>query len=151
MRGHSSPLSLFWRSFIFIVSAFYMRLYIGNLYKARWVNSLIGHVASIFCFTPYFPWKHMHQRHHTWAGSLNKDPTMRILEKMKESQKIPSLYGVAWYIWLPLPAAAQHFLFWFYPLRVRKEGTNDRHFFHRSLFSSLFLIVVYAAFHTNVS
>lgn len=118
----------------------------GNLHKKRWVNNAVGHYASIFCFTAYFPWRYMHQKHHVWAGSLNKDPTMRILEKMKEKGEIPKFYRIAWFLWLPLPAAAQHLLFWFYPLRVLKEGTNDQSFFRSSIISSVFLILCYGAF-----
>lgn len=115
----------------------------GNLSKKKWVNSAVGHYASIFCFTPYFPWRQMHQKHHYYAGSLNKDPTMRLLEKMKIAKKIPFLYKTAWHVWLPLPAAAQHILFWFYPLRAYKEGVKEKHFLLKSVFSSAFILSAY--------
>lgn len=118
----------------------------GNLCKERWLNTVFGHYASIFCFTPYFPWRHMHQRHHTWAGSLNKDPTMRILEKLKGMGKIPIMYAIAWRAWIPLPAIMQHIIFWGYPLRVIREAKADKKFILQSLFSCVFIISVYASF-----
>ena len=115
----------------------------GNLHRLRWVNTFLGHYFSVFCFIPYFVWNYTHPKHHLWAGSINKDPTMRILEKLKQLGRIPLIYSIAWRIWIPLPAAGQHVMFWLYPFRLLKEYTSNKRDFYRATFSVLFLASTY--------
>ena len=115
----------------------------GNLHKTRWVNNLLGHCFSIFCFMPFFAWKHMHQGHHIWVGSINKDPGSRALKQLKSIGKIPLIYAIAWRMWIPSSAIVQHAMLWLYPRRIFKEEKKNKLVFYQSLFSVLFLLSAY--------
>lgn len=114
----------------------------GNCSRKRWVNTLIGHYASVFCALPYFSWKHMHARHHVWAGNADKDPANKSVQLWRAAGRVPWLVRASWRTWLPLAAFAQMIVFWTYPLRLLRE---DREAMPRALVSVLFLAVAYAA------
>ena len=116
----------------------------GNLYKQRWVNTLIGHYASLFCFLPYFSWKYIHHEHHTWVGNVDRDPTMKNLKKYQEIGNVPPYADVVWRGWIPIPAFMQHFVLWFYPIRLWGYGPSAKEKFYRSLGSVLWLAGCYA-------
>ena len=118
----------------------------GNVHPKRWVNTLIGHYASLFCFMPYFPWKFIHQEHHVWAGNVDKDPTMKNLKTMRQTQHVNPVGRVAWRSWVPLPALAQHFVFWFYPLAMREAGKMTK----KALLQSCFSIGLLAVFYISI-
>jgi fatty acid desaturase len=107
----------------------------GNVHHDRWINTVIGHYSSMFCFMPYFPWKLIHQEHHVWAGNIDKDPTMANLKKMREQKKVSWLVNFAWRSWIPLAALLQHFVFWLYPLTMWETGKMNMKSFLQSLFS----------------
>jgi len=117
----------------------------GSVHRLRWVNDLIGHYASIFCFLPYYPWKYIHQEHHVWSGNLDRDPTMKNLKQIAEQQKVPLAVRIAWRSWIPLAGLWQHFVFWFYPAAMWRSGKMTPEAFRRSCFSVLWLVVVYIA------
>ena len=114
-----------------------------NVHRKRWVNTLIGHYVSIFCFMPFYPWKLIHQQHHLWAGNIDKDPTMKNVKKMREKGTIPLPMRVTWRVWVPVAALSQHFVFWFYPFTLGQSGKMTRSTLMQSLFSVLWLAVVY--------
>jgi fatty acid desaturase len=114
----------------------------GNCSSKRWLNDLTGHWASILCFTPFLPWRDLHQKHHVWAGNAARDPTMRNLKVWREAGKVPWLVRFGWRSWIPLAALAQHVVFWSYPFRLVRE---DRSKLLPSAFSVLLLPAAYAA------
>lgn len=117
----------------------------GNIHEKRWVNTLVGHYASILCFMPFFCWKHIHQGHHVWVGNIDKDPTMRPIRKMKDSGKFPAVLRVTWLSWLPLPAFVQHSILWYYPIRLWREKDGA---LLPCLYSVLFLACAYIVLFT---
>jgi len=117
----------------------------GNVHAKRWINNVIGHYASIFCFMPFFPWKLIHQQHHLYTGNIDLDPTMKALREMREKGKISLLIRVCWQRWIPMAALTQHFVFWFYPLTLWKEKKMVRETFLQSAFSVGLLAAVYIA------
>ena len=64
----------------------------GNVHRRDWVNVIVGHYASLFCFLPFYPWRYIHHEHHTWTGNPEKDPTMKQILRMKD-QEAGSLGG----------------------------------------------------------
>jgi fatty acid desaturase len=121
-----------------------------NIHKSRWINTLVGHLYSVTCFMPFFAWKHMHQGHHVWTGSINKDPGSRTLLKLKKLGKVPKFYDTSWRLWIPLPAIAQHMRLWVYPYHLVREEKKDSRAITQAFFSIGFLItaytILYAAF-----
>jgi acyl-lipid omega-6 desaturase (Delta-12 desaturase) len=114
-----------------------------NLHKKRWVNNLIGHYSSIFCFMPFFPWKMMHQEHHVWSGNIDKDPTMAKLKQIRETGSAPTIARFAWRSWIPLAALMQHIVFWSYPSVLWKKEKRQRYALLQSCFSIVFLATAY--------
>lgn len=93
----------------------------GTVSKRRWVNTLIGHLTSGFCFIPYFPWKYIHQKHHAWAGSIEHDPVLKALRSWR-GRKVPWIVRAAWWSWIPLGALVQHLVYLTYPLAMWRAG-----------------------------
>ncbi|HTN75078.1 MAG TPA: fatty acid desaturase [Pirellulaceae bacterium] len=118
----------------------------GNLSKREFVNTLTGYYASLFCFLPYFPWKFIHAEHHTWAGNVQKDPTLKLVRDFEASAHIKnSLLKFAWRSWLPLLALGQHIVFWTYPLSLLREGRLQGQRLRRAITSVLLLGITYTA------
>jgi fatty acid desaturase len=113
----------------------------GNASRRDWINVATGHIASLFCFLPFFPWRYIHTEHHAWAGVLDRDPTLKLIRDHRPEQiaKIAVL-STCWKILWPLLGLAQHFVLWGYPLQGRLRGRR----LWSSLFSVLFLIGAYA-------
>ncbi len=44
----------------------------GSFLKARWANDLIGFIAGMLTFTPYYHWRWQHGIHHGTSGHLDK-------------------------------------------------------------------------------
>lgn len=93
----------------------------GSCSRKPWVNTLIGHYASVLCFLPFFPWRHFHQLHHVWAGNPDKDPTGKNVRKWRAAGRVPWIIRACWRSWIPLAALSQHFVYWAYPLTLLKE------------------------------
>jgi len=116
----------------------------GNCSRHEWVNSAVGYYASVCCFLPYFPWKYIHAEHHTWAGNVQRDPTLRLVRDYEASQQAKIwIVRVAWRTWLPLLALFQHVVFWTYPLYLLREGRLRGRRLWRSVASVALLIAVY--------
>ena len=60
--------------------------------RHRWVNALVGHLASTFCLIPYYPWKYIHQKHHTWTGNVEHDPVLKSLRTWRDAE-CPGWFG----------------------------------------------------------
>jgi len=44
----------------------------GSFLKARWANDLVGFIAGMLTFTPYYHWRWQHGIHHGTSGHLDK-------------------------------------------------------------------------------
>jgi len=118
----------------------------GNCSRREWINTIVGHLASIFCFMPYYPWKFIHAEHHTWAGNVQKDPTLRLVRDYEKSQRAKNwVIRTAWRTWVPLLALFQHMVFWSYPLVELKAGRLHGWRLRRSIVSVLLLAGTYGA------
>ena len=109
------------------------------------MNSVFGHYASLFCFLPYYPWKYIHTEHHSWAGIVDRDPTLKLVRDYKSSQRLRN-FGVrlAWKTFLPFLAFAQHCVFWTYPVVLFREGRLKKKRLPLSILSILLLGGVYS-------
>jgi omega-6 fatty acid desaturase (delta-12 desaturase) len=47
----------------------------GSFFKSRWANDIVGFVAGMLTFTPYYHWRWEHAIHHGTAGHLDKRGT----------------------------------------------------------------------------
>jgi acyl-lipid omega-6 desaturase (Delta-12 desaturase) len=117
----------------------------GSAFSKSWLNVVVGHVVSLFCFLPFHPWKLIHQAHHTWAGNLTRDPTLRALRGWREKGSAPWLVRFAWRSWIPLAALVQHVVFWTYPLRLAREPGATKAQIARCAASVAFLAGAYGA------
>jgi len=117
----------------------------NNVHEKRWVNTLIGHYNSIFCFMPYFPWKLMHNEHHTWSGNIDKDPTLKNVKDIRARGKIRWIERFSWQSWIPLAGLMQHIVFWSYPLTLWRSGKMNKKNFTQSLISIGWLVAAYFA------
>jgi acyl-lipid omega-6 desaturase (Delta-12 desaturase) len=95
-----------------------------SLFTARWANDLTGLIASIFCFMPFYSWKHIHHLHHKWVGVIDKDPTQNELVGLKEWGAGKNLFfRVIWFSWIPVMFLVFIFrLFWGQPFRHLMKG-----------------------------
>ena len=117
----------------------------GTCSRHEWLNTTIGHVASLFCFMPYFPWKYIHSSHHIWTGNVERDPTLRLVRNYQKSQRAKNLaIRIAWRTWIPLLAFFQHVVFWTYPAVLSREGRLHGKRLYGSVFSIALLVGVYA-------
>lgn len=116
----------------------------GSATRSRWLNVVIGHWASIFCGIPFFPWKYIHQRHHTWAGHMENDPVLKSLRSFRD-HGTPLLARAGWRTWIPISAFLQHIVYLTYPLQMRRAGELNRAALVRSAASLSWMIAGYAA------
>jgi len=103
------------RSFSFMHDAVH-----GALHNRRSINGWLGHVYGAFSFLPFSQWKAIHVAHHTWAGNLDLDPTMKIIKDFRDTGHHPSTaQEFAWRWWLPYLSFRQQIVFW-------KKSLEDR-------------------------
>jgi acyl-lipid omega-6 desaturase (Delta-12 desaturase) len=62
-----------------VASGFLIRLFIifhdcghGSFFRSRKANDIIGKIAGILTFTPYYKWHQQHRIHHATSGNLDK-------------------------------------------------------------------------------
>lgn len=118
-----------------------------TLFSKLWVNSVVGHLASVFCLIPYFSWRNVHLLHHRWVGVIDKDPTQKDLLRLHNAGKtMNGLFKVIWKLWLPIPFAKFLFeVFWLYPLERARSG--DR----RNMWQGLVSVAVCVAAHAALA
>lgn len=94
------------------------------LFRPRRANTITGHLASLFCLIPYFPWRNIHLQHHRWVGVIDKDPTQRHLLKLQHAPPWQNaVFRLVWKLWLPIPFARFLFqVFWGQPLVLWRAG-----------------------------
>lgn len=116
----------------------------GSFSKNDLLNTVVGHASSVLCYLPFYPWKTIHSEHHKWSGVLDKDPVLKNLSKWKEAGEAPALVNWAWITWIPLAGFLQHFVFWFYPLKLYKENKLNTKLLFQCSFSVLFFFMAQA-------
>jgi len=47
----------------------------GSFFKSRKANDIVGSLAGIICFTPYYQWRWEHSLHHATSGDLDRRGT----------------------------------------------------------------------------
>jgi omega-6 fatty acid desaturase (delta-12 desaturase) len=118
----------------------------NTLFKKRFVNTVVGHVASVFCLIPYFAWRNIHLLHHRWVGVIDKDPTQRdLLKLLHAGQALTGLFRLIWKLWLPIPFAKFLFeVFWLYPIDRYKH--HDRRNVYQWCVSNLVCLLPHVLF-----
>jgi omega-6 fatty acid desaturase (delta-12 desaturase) len=65
-----------------LAGAFMVRVFIifhdcghGSFFKSRGANDILGSIAGVLCFTPYYHWRWEHSVHHSNAGDLDRRGT----------------------------------------------------------------------------
>lgn len=119
----------------------------GNLHNNKWVNYIVGHYSSLFCFMPFFGWKYIHHEHHVWNGNLDKDWTLRRFRQWRSEGKVPGLMRFAWQSWVPIIALMQQFFIFSYPFVMKKFGKNNSRMFWQGIFSNLWVFIGIATIH----
>jgi omega-6 fatty acid desaturase (delta-12 desaturase) len=74
----------------------------GTLFRARWANTLVGHVAGVLAMIPFPIWKRIHGRHHKWTGWQDLDPTTNGLTPRVRPAWQRAIVNVCWKYWIPL-------------------------------------------------
>ncbi len=65
-----------------LASGFLVRIFIifhdcghGSFFKSKLANDIVGTIAGLLCFTPYYHWRWEHAVHHSTAGDLDRRGT----------------------------------------------------------------------------
>ena len=65
-----------------LAAGFLVRIFIifhdcghGSFFKSRWANDIVGFIAGVLTFTPYYHWRWEHGIHHGTSGRLDKRGT----------------------------------------------------------------------------
>lgn len=112
---------------------------------------MFGHIASIFCLVPYYPWKYVHKVHHKWTGWREMDPTVpnEPFENMSKSQK--KIVDFCWRYWIPIIALSYVATTFYnlkkldadFPQRIKKR--NNRLSIFIIVLAYFFLILFFGA------
>lgn len=73
-----------------------------SLFRNSTVNAILGHIASIFCILPYYPWLHIHNAHHKWTGWKEFDPTIPDINVDQLTTFQKALIDFCWKYWIPI-------------------------------------------------
>lgn len=119
----------------------------GSVSKSRLLNVILGHIASVFCAIPFYPWRYIHQKHHAFAGCIDHDPVLSSIRGWKYDG-VPPIVRFGWRSWVPLAALAQQTVYWRYPLVMRRSGELSRTKLIRCTASIAWLFVAYACLAT---
>lgn len=103
-------------------------------------NVIIGHLSSLFCILPFFPWKYIHRTHHLWTGWKDKDPTMTIIIPRQFPDWKKNLMNFCWKYWIPLFTLSFSFAnFW----NIKKLNRMFSHYKLKNYFSIFFPTIVH--------
>lgn len=120
----------------------------GSCSKNKTINTLTGFYTGIFCFMPFFPWKYIHSQHHSFAGNLEKDPTLKLVKSFEESANIKNFFlRWTWKLWIPVGALMQHIVLWAYPLSMFKQKKLSFIKLSKCIISILIPITTYFGFY----
>ena len=115
-----------------------------TLFRTRWLNTPVGHVAAFFSLIPFRVWRRIHGRHHKWTGWQDVDPTTQSLVPRPLGLVERVLMNVAWKFWIPLFSVLYRINnFWNLPrLRELFPKPEDR---RQLIISQASLLAVYVA------
>ncbi len=74
----------------------------NTLFRTRRLNSLAGHVASVFALVPFHNWRRIHARHHKYTGWQDLDATTALLIPRAIKSWERPVMNFAWATGLPL-------------------------------------------------
>ncbi len=115
-----------------------------TLFATRSLDTLAGHLASVFTVLPYASWKAIHRMHHKWTGYQDKDPTTSSLVPRPLGALERGAINLAWRAWLPLFSVlyrAQSF--WHLPRLYRLFPDNRAR--RAFVFNTIILLAFYGA------
>jgi omega-6 fatty acid desaturase (delta-12 desaturase) len=115
----------------------------GNCSRNRHLNVLVGHLASVACFLPFYSWRYVHAEHHTWTGNPDRDPGLAIVKRAKDTGTLPWLLRASFRVCVPLGGLGQHFVYWAYPWTRRHRKQLSRVRALHCAASVLFLVCTY--------
>ena len=90
-----------------LAGAFLVRIFIifhdcghGSFFKSRTANSIVGCIAGVLTFTPYYHWRWEHSLHHATSGDLDRRGTgdiwtMTVQEYLESSRLTRFAYVLA--------------------------------------------------------
>lgn len=113
-----------------------------TLFRARLLNNLVGHLASIFSGIPFDSWRRVHNKHHVWTGWQDLDLTTAPLvpRKLRQFEKV--LVNICWKFWIPLFSVLYRLNnFWNIP---RLAGEFPKQHLRRMTWNILALLAVYS-------
>lgn len=114
-----------------------------SFFSNRRMNVIVGHLASIFAFLPFFSRQFEHSGHHRWTGSFQEPSTKRALRTFCIlNNHVKKLLNFCWRFWIPIFAINEHIQLW--KLSFKKCFKKDA-FQKRRLFSAIFLLIIYAS------
>lgn len=74
----------------------------NTLFRTKWLNVAAGHLASVFCAIPFYPWRSIHAYHHKWTGWQDLDPTTSALVPRELKPLEEAVINLCWRFWVPL-------------------------------------------------
>jgi omega-6 fatty acid desaturase (delta-12 desaturase) len=112
------------------------------LFRSPAVSVVLGHLTSLFCLLPYFPWQRVHNAHHKWTGWRTRDPTIpdKTWEDLKPHEV--AIIDFCWKYWIPMFAFTFNAQTFFNIRRLNRlfpESESRR----RHLFSILFIVAAF--------
>src|SRR3990172_6462826 len=69
-----------------------------TLFRTRFLNTYVGHLASFFSIIPFHCWKVVHNKHHVWTGWQDLDATTATLVPRKLGGAEKVLVNFCWKI-----------------------------------------------------
>lgn len=73
-----------------------------TLFRTKKLNLFAGHLASLFCAIPFYPWRSIHSLHHKWTGWQDVDPTTNSLVPRELGTVERRVIDFCWLTWIPL-------------------------------------------------
>ena len=111
------------------------------LLKSARISAVIGHLSSLFCLLPYWPWQRVHHAHHRWTGWREPDPTIPDKAHADYGPGLTAVINFCWRFWVPVFAMSfSTQTFW--NLRRLNRLFPDTPSRRRHRFSVVFLSVV---------
>ena len=103
---------------------------------------MLGHLASIFAFLPFYSRQFEHSNHHRWVGSFREPSTERALATFSLLNPwVIKFLNLCWRFWIPIFAINEHIQLWCLSFKRNKKCDN---FQKKRLSSGIFLLIIYA-------
>jgi len=98
----------------------------------RSFDTVVGHLAGVFCLMPFETWRFVHHGHHLWTGWRDRDPTTRGILPRPIGRTERMFFNTCWRLWIPVFAFAYRAtIFWnlrklirYYPRQKRAFTIN---------------------------